>query len=155
MVIYCKTGLSNSLGIQLTFQHLDHEEQCNPVNVDSGVSTWFINHTDNMCTLYIENIQPSDSGNYFCKVGPVLSSPLHVEVASGTLPTPTTHSTSTKLILFTTIPIVGVVLITGLILLLVYKVYNFTASHRHGDRPCKVDTMTQIVLDFIYMHVAS
>ena len=67
----------------------------------------------------------------------VLSSPLHVEVASATPPT------STKLILFTMIPIVGVVLITGLLLLVVYRVYNFTTSRHHGDRPCKVDTLIQ------------
>ena len=146
MVIYCKTGWSNSLSIQSTFRHLDHKGQCDPVNVNSGDSTWVVNRTNHQpytCTLYIENIQSSDSGYYYCDVGghnPVISSPLHVEVTS---PTSATRPTSNKLILWTTIPIVGVVLITGLILVVVYMVYNFTASrHRREGSLCKMDTLT-------------
>ena len=149
LVIYCKTGLLDSRSVQSTFRHLDHEVQCNSVNVNSGDSTWVVNRTNHQpytCTLYIESIQPLDSGDYYCDVGehnPLQSSPLRVEVAAVTSPTSATHPTSDKLILWTTIPIVGAILITGLILVVVYKVYSFTASrHHHEDSLCKMDTLT-------------
>ena len=157
MVIYCKTGLLDSHSVQSTFRHLDHEVQCNSVNVNSGDSTWVVNRTNHQpytCTLYIESIQLSDSGDYYCEVSipgmlnPVVSGPLHVEV----VPTSTNFN---GLILWTTL---GGTVVLIAVLILVVVVYNLKTSHHpiapqpdYQDDPhhpllqCKINNIDKIL----------
>ena len=134
MMIWCKTGLSNSLPVQTTFKFLSRSGSCNSVHNNSEGSTWIVNRTDHKphtCTLYIEGIQPSDSGDYFCEVkirsvsDPVRSGPLHVEVTSENF-----NFNYNELLMEITIPAGGLVLILLVVLVLVVVVYNFVARRR-------------------------
>ena len=133
MKIWCKTGLSNSRRLQTTFKFLSRNVSCNSVHSNSGDNTWIVNRTVNKpytCTLYIEDIRLSDSGEYYCEVkiasvrNPVISGPLHVEVVASE------NFNSNELILEITILAGALVLILLLIFILVFMVYNFVVAQR-------------------------
>ena len=133
MKILCKTGLSNSRRLQTTFKFLSRNGSCNSVHINSGDSTWILNRTVGKpytCTLYIEDIRLSDSGEYYCEVkipsvrNPVISGPLHIEVVASE------NFNSNELILETTIPAGALVLILLVIVVLVVVVYNFVVPQR-------------------------
>ena len=133
MRIWCTTGLSNSLRLQTTFKFSSRNGSCNSVRVNSGDSTWIVNRTVDKpytCTLYIEGIRLSDSGEYYCEVkipsvrNPVISGPLHVEVMASD------NFNSNELILEITIPAGALVLILLVMVVLVVVVYNFVVARR-------------------------
>ena len=132
MKILCKTGLLNSLRLQITFKFLNRNVSCHSVRSNSGDSTWIVNRTVDKpytCTLYIEDIRLKDSGEYYCEVKiasvhePVLSGPLHIEVVASE------NFNSNELILETTVPAGALVLILLIIVVLVV-VYNFVVPQR-------------------------
>ena len=134
MKIWCKTGLSNSRRLQTTFKFLNRNGSCNSLHINSGDSTWIVNRTVDKpytCTLYIEDIRLSDSGEYYCEVKipsvhePILSGPLYVEVVASE------NFNSNELILETTIPAGALVLIVLVIFILVVVVYKLERRRRH------------------------
>ena len=140
VVIQCKTGLQDSRRVKTTFKFADYEKQCphNTVPVHHDSSTWVVNRTDHepyTCTLYIEDIKPMDSGNYYCEekipyvLNPVISDPLYIEATSNNFNT---------LILETTIPASAVVLILLVIVVLVV-VGCFAVAPRCRIRPEPAD----------------
>ena len=128
------------------------------MHINTGDSTWIVNRTVDkpyMCTLYIEDIRLPDSGEYYCEVkissvhSPVISGPLHVEVASE-------NFNSNELVLETTIPAGALVLILLVIVVLVVGVYYFVvARRRRRPVPAPVpgedqDPLVQCKIDHLY-----
>ena len=144
------TGLSDSRVVDSTFQFRGHTGSCplehnpnpNPNPVFGGYSSWILNRKPTepyTCGLFIENIQPSDSGDYYCEVNvhkayimgtttPVKSSPLHIEVTS---------SNSTMWILEIVVPaaVGGVGLVLLVVILVVCCVVCYYCGRRHAHNP--------------------
>jgi len=91
-VIWCETGLPDSRNVQITFHFYDRKGEC-PHAVQQALgshSSWMANRNDiepYTCGLYMQNMQLSDSGDYYCEVSipstniTVKSSTLNIEVA--------------------------------------------------------------------------
>ena len=135
VVIWCETGLSDSQLVQVVFKFWGREGTCPSVHVDDGHSSWTVKRNESepyTCGLHIDNIQPSDSGDYYCDVNlpgtlTVRSNIVHVEVASE----PTNLGINVPLILETTIP-GGIMLI--LIVLTVTITVTCIVHHRNRNR---------------------
>jgi len=91
-VIWCETGLPDSRNVPITFNFYGRKEECpHAVQQASGShSNWMANRNDTepyTCGLHIQNMQLSDSGDYYCEVSipstniTVKSSTLNIEVA--------------------------------------------------------------------------
>ena len=151
--IWCETGLSDSRVVDSTFQFrgrtgdcpLEHNPDPNPNPAFDGYSNWILNRKATepyTCGLFIEIIQPSDSGDYYCEVNvhkayimgtttPVKSSPLHIEVTS---------SNSTMWILEIVVPAavaggVGLVLVVVILVVCCVVCYYCGRRHAHNPRP--------------------
>ena len=146
--IWCETGLSDSRVVDSTFQFrgrsgdcpLEHNPNPNPNPVFGGYSSWILNRKATepyTCGLFIENIQPSDTGDYYCEVNvhkayimgtttPMKSSPLHIELTS---------PNSTTWILEIVIPAVagGVGVVLLIVILVVCCVVCYYCRRRHPD----------------------
>ena len=143
--IWCETGLSDSRVVESSFHFRGRTGPCpsqhnphpNPNPAFGGYSYWIVTRKaaePYTCGLLIQNIQPSDSGDYYCEVDvhkvyiigtptPVKSRPLHIEVTSP-------NSTSNPLILEIVIPIAG----AGLVLLVVILVVCCLVCYYCGKR---------------------
>jgi len=92
-VIWCETGLPDSRNVPITFHFYGRKEECPHAvqQASGGHSNWMANRNDTepyTCGLHIQNMQLSDSGDYYCEVSipstniTVKSSTLNIEVAS-------------------------------------------------------------------------
>ena len=133
--IWCGTGLSDSRVVQTTFVFGGRKGICASSYVHSG---WRVSRNESepyTCGLHIENIQPSDSGEYYCEVNlpgtldTVRSTIVHVEVAS-TNPNP--NPNPNVLILETVIPSVGGLLILVIPALIITVACIVIRKHRQG-----------------------
>ena len=141
MFIWCGTGLLDSRVVQTTFVFGGRKGICASSYVHSG---WRVSRNESepyTCGLHIENIQPSDSGEYYCEVNlpgtldTVRSTIVHVEVAS-TNPNP--NPNPNVLILETVIPSVGgllILVIPALIITVACIVIRRHRQGRHHDDP--------------------
>ena len=93
VVIWCETGLPDSRNTEIAFHFYGRRGECPPavLQASGGHSNWMANRNESepyTCGLYIQNMQPSDSGDYYCEVSvpstniTVKSSSLYIEVAS-------------------------------------------------------------------------
>ena len=133
-VILCETGLPDSRNVQITFHFYDRKEECPHAVVQRALgshSNWMAirNHIEPYtCGLYIQNMQLSDSGDYYCEVSipstniTVKSSSLRIEVAS---PNPV------KLTLEIVIPVASV---SGLLILVLSVMLVVCFVRRHRQR---------------------
>ena len=115
-----------------------HNPNPNPNPVFGGYSNWIINRKATepyTCGLFIENIQPSDTGDYYCAVNvhkayimgtttPVKSGPLHIEVTAP-------NSTVWIIVIPAVAGGVGVVLLV--VILVVCCVVCYYCGRRHAD----------------------
>ena len=156
MDIWCETGLPDSRVVHTTFTFEGRQGICASSYVHDGHSIWRVRRNESepyTCGLHIENIQPSDSGDYYCEVNlpgthdTVRSSIVHVEVAS-TNPNP--NPNPNVLILETVIPSVGGLLILVVPALIITVACVVVRRHRQDnpDEPvlrCEDDPHNQLL----------
>ena len=135
MDIWCETGLPDSRVVHTTFTFEGRQGICGSSYVQVDHSSWRVIHNESepyTCGLHIDDIQPSDSGEYYCEVNlpgtldTVRSSICIVQVEGASNP---------DVILETVIPSVGGLLILVVPALLITVACVVIRRHRHPDDP--------------------
>ena len=129
--IWCETGLPDSRVVHTTFTFEGRQGICASSYVQVDHSSWRVIRNESepyTCGLHIDDIQPSDSGEYYCEVNlpgtlnTVRSSICIVQVEGASNP---------DVILETVIPSVGGLLILVIPALLITVACVVIRRHRH------------------------